>query len=83
MSSRIGGLRGPPFVEVEGNLYLNLAFDLPPYGKDVRLKIAAVICPKAPAESLMLLRLLTDEEARLVREYRVNGDVEAWAKITA
>ena len=69
--------RGPPFVEVEGRLYLNLAFDLAPRGPDPRHEVAALLgC--AP-ETLVVLRALDARQARTVTERRADADVEGWA----
>ena len=75
--------RGPPFVEIGGRLYLNAAFDLPPLGADVRVDVAPKLGSGVTVGQVMVLRLLTPAEAKVVREVRMNADVEAWAKITA
>ena len=74
--------RGPPFVEITGNLFINLAFDMAPLGDDIRLQVAADVCPEVSANKLMILRALTAKETRLVRQCRRDADVEAWAQIS-
>jgi len=66
--------RGPPFIEVEGVWYLNVAFELPPEGQ---------AAPAGSSSDPMALRRLTDKEAALLRDRRLDADLEAWAKITA
>ena len=74
--------RGPPFVEIGGHLYLNLAFDLRPLGPDVRERIAGMLGKNVAAKELMLLRLLTAAEAKMVRRRRREFDDEVWALLT-
>ena len=74
--------RGPPFIEIGGYLYMNLAFDLPPLGPDVRERIAATLVGEVEAKDLMLLRLLTAAEAKMVRRRRREFDDEVWALLT-
>lgn len=70
-------MRGPPFVEIEGVLYRNMAFDLWPLGEDVRERIAAELGIRP--DSLHVLQRLARREARLLRCARDSADVEAWA----
>ncbi len=79
---KAGKNRGPPFVEIAGELFINMAFDMTPLGDDIRLRITAEICPDVPANKLMLLRALTAKETRLVRQCRRDADVEAWSQIS-
>ena len=74
--------RGPPFVEIGGRLYVNLAFDLAPLGPDVRERIAATLVGEVAAKDLMLLRLLTAAEAKMVRRRRREFNDEVWALLT-
>lgn len=71
--------RGPPFVEIAGVLYLNLAFDLLPMGEDVRQVVGLEL--SLPPASLVLLQRLEHGEARLVRATRGDAEVEAWARL--
>ena len=66
--------RGPPFIEVDGVWFLNIAFELPPDGSGV---------PEGSSSDPMMLRRLTDKESALLRERRLDADLEVWAKITA
>ncbi len=65
--------RGPPFVEVDGDWYLNVAFELP----------AAVSSVAANSSDPMVLRRLTASETKLLRDRRLDTDLEVWARITA
>ncbi len=71
--------RGPPFVEVEGRLYLNLAFDLAPRGPDPRRDVGALL--GCPPETLVVLRALDAREARTVKERTEDAEVEGWALV--
>ena len=77
--SRRRNRRGSPFVEIGGHLYLNLAFDLPPLGSDVRERIAGMLGGEVMAKDLMLLRLLRAAEAKMVSRRRQGFDDEVWA----
>ena len=66
--------RGPPFIEVDGMCFLNVAFELPPDGAGV---------PEGSSSDPMVLRRLTDKETALLRERRLDADLEVWAKVTA
>lgn len=72
--------RGPPFVEIEGILYRNLAFDLRPLGEDVRDSLGKEL--GVAASRLLLLQQLDDEEAHLVLRQRDDAEVEVWALLT-
>jgi hypothetical protein len=66
--------RGPPFIEVDGVWYLNVAFELPPEGRSA---------PSGTSRDPMALRRLTAKETALLLERRLDADLEVWAKITA
>ncbi len=73
--------RGPPFVEISGRLYLNIAFEIPPpSADDINAKRAS---RAEPSQDPIVLRPLTAKEAKLVHELRLDADLEAWARITA
>ena len=66
--------RGPPFIEVDGVWFLNVAFELPPEDHTA---------PSDSSSDPMMLRRLTDRETALLRDRRLDADLEVWAKITA
>ena len=72
--------RGPPFVEIEGVLYLNVAFDLAPIALDPRAALAEK-GGEDRADLCILLRLRY-AEAQLVRRYRDDSETEAWARVS-
>lgn len=74
-------MRGPAFVEIEGDLYVNLAFDLPPLEPDPRTALSHQF--HVAAEDLMLLRRLSNAETQVVRRSIRERDAEAWACITS
>ncbi|MBI2375126.1 MAG: hypothetical protein HYV07_14105 [Deltaproteobacteria bacterium] len=69
--------RGRPFVEIGGELFVNLAFDLEPLGDDPRTRVAWIV--EARADQLQVLRHLDKEEADLVTASLEQAQVEAWA----
>ena len=72
--------RGSPFVEISGRTYLNLAFGLPPLPKDIRLRVSELL-PDVPADQLLVLRVLSNDEVQLLTQLLNNAMVEAWARI--
>lgn len=69
--------RGRPFVEIGGELFVNLAFDLEPLGDDPRTRVARIV--EAKADQLQILRQLNSEESALVNASLEQAQVEAWA----
>ncbi len=66
--------RGPPFIEVDGQWFLNVGFELPEDG---------AADADDPSKDLLVLRPLTDDEAQMLRERRFDADLEVWARVTA
>ena len=73
-------MRGPAFVTIDGKLYVNVAFDLPPLGPDPRVEVGRQL--DVPHREVVLLRRLTAAEAKRVRRAFHERNAEAWASIT-
>ena len=65
---------GPPFVEVDGVWLLNVGFELPRGGRSER---------RPGARGTMTFRRLTAAETKMLRDRRLDADLEVWAKLTA
>ena len=70
-----------PFVEFDGRAYLVVNFDLSPRDIPPLPELLDGLLNHHDAEDILLLRPLTEPEAELLREYRRDLEVEAWARI--
>lgn len=71
-----------PFAWYNGKPYLVVNFDLAPPGDIHPLpELLSGLLAHHDPEDILLLRPLTKSEAKLLREYRRDFDVEAWARM--
>jgi hypothetical protein len=68
-------------LEVDGRLYLNLAFDLKPRGSDIRDKVIKDYWPTLKKHDLLILRVLSPSEEKMLRNRIDDAEIEVWASI--